>query len=331
MKFNLGPISRIRLSSTLAFIETSNGSITPPSLSAITAASQLSNPITALLAGSDASQMAKEVAKLKDVKKIIIANDAKFNHYLAEQMTPLMIQILSDGEISHVIAPSSAAGKSLLPRVAALKDVQPLTDIMKVVSADTFVRPIYAGNALATVKSKDSLIMATVRTASFAPAVLGSDPQDIPITEVSTPEISTGAEFVSENLVKSERPDLGSASVVVSGGRGLKNKEGFESIIEPLATTLKAAIGASRAAVDAGFCDNSLQVGQTGKIVSPDLYISVGISGAIQHLAGMKDAKTIVAINKDEESAIFNVADIGVVGDLFEIVPEFTKLVQEAK
>ncbi|KAG7744915.1 hypothetical protein KL912_005068 [Ogataea haglerorum] len=312
-----------RLSSTLAFVETAGSKITPSSLSALTAAQELGKPITALLVGPHAADAAKEVSKVTSMDKILVSPSEKYDHYLPEQVSPLVASLLKDSDYSNFVVAASTVGKNFLPRVGAILDLQPISDIIKVVSPDTFVRPTYAGNAILTVKSKDSQVLFSVRSSAFAPVEL-KDTRDVPVEEVPYVEAGNSAEFVSEELVKSERPDLGSAKVVVAGGRGLKNKEEFDRLITPLAEKLNAAIGASRAAVDAGFCDNSLQVGQTGKVVAPDLYIAVGISGAIQHLAGMKDAKTIVAINKDEEAPIFSVADVGIVGDVFEIVPELT-------
>ncbi|KAG7662201.1 ETF1 [[Candida] subhashii] len=315
--------TRVKLD-TLALLEGTNGKPTPASLSTIAAAIEIGKPITALILGSNADSIAAEVAKTKGVDNVLISKDSKYDHLLAEEVTPLIKQIIQgDGSnYTHFLTPNSSVGKSVLPRLGALLDVQPISEVIKVIDVDTFMRPIYAGNALATVKSKDSIILASIRASAFAP-IEETTGQAVTIEEVSqSSESGSRTEFVSEELISSERPELGSATRVVAGGRGLKNKETFEKLIEPLASKLNAAIGASRAAVDSGFCDNSLQVGQTGKIVAPDLYIAVGISGAIQHLAGMKDAKTIVAINKDSEAAIFNVADVGLVGDLNEIVPE---------
>lgn len=307
---------------TLAFIEAANGKVSPSTFSAITAAKDIGKPVTGLILGTEGEKAAQEAAKIDGLSKVILAKDPKYDHYLAEEVAPLIQEIVKQGKFTHVITPASAVGKSFLPRLAAFLDVQPLSDITKVVSADTFVRPIYAGNALATVKLKDSIVLASVRGSAFEPAELTGDAT---IEEFgATVESANRTEFVGEQLTTSDRPELGSASAVVAGGRGLKSKETFDSLIEPLAEKLNAAVGASRAAVDAGYCDNSLQVGQTGKIVAPDLYVAVGISGAIQHLAGMKDSKTIVAINKDPEAPIFNVADLGLVADLNEAVPELT-------
>lgn len=309
---------------TLAFVETANGKISPASLSAITAANAIGKPVTVVVAGPDGASIKDDASRIPAVAKVVVAADAKFDHYLAEELSPLFKDIIESGSFTHFVTPASAVGKSVLPRLGALLDVQPISDIIKVESADTFVRPIYAGNALATVKSNDNIILTSIRASSFAPAELGD--AAAPVEDFTTTTASTNrTEFVSEQLVTSERPELGSASKVVSGGRGLKNKETFDKVLDPLASKLNAAIGASRAAVDAGYCDNSLQVGQTGKVVAPDLYVAVGISGAIQHLAGMKDSKTIVAINKDPEAPIFGVADIGLVADLNEAVPELVE------
>ncbi|ABN67662.1 Electron transfer flavoprotein alpha-subunit [Scheffersomyces stipitis CBS 6054] len=317
--------TRARLD-TLAFVEAAGGKISPASLSAITAAQQIGKPITALIVGEQGEAVSSEVGKIAGVSKALFAKGEQYNHYLAEELSPLIKDILSSSsDYTHFVTAASAVGKSVLPRLGALVDAQPISDIIKVESENTFVRPIYAGNALATVKSNDKLILVSVRASAFAPAELSGD-GSVSVEEFATVFKSDNrTEFVSEDLVTSERPELGSASKVVAGGRGLKNKETFEQLIEPLASKLSAAVGASRAAVDSGFCDNSLQVGQTGKIVAPELYIAVGISGAIQHLAGMKDSKTIVAINKDPEAPIFNVADIGLVADLNEALPELTQ------
>ncbi|KGR04014.1 electron transfer flavoprotein alpha subunit [Candida albicans P57072] len=308
---------------TLALVEGVSNGISPASLSTITAATQIGEPVTAIVFGSNGDSVAEAVAKTEGVSKVLVAKDSEYDHYLAEKVSPLLKKIIEDQKFTHFLTAGSSIGKSVLPRLGALLDVQPVSEIVKVVDPTTFVRPIYAGNALATVKSKDSIILASVRASAFPPAEIGG--ATAPVEQVTeSVEFGNSAQFVSEQIVKSERPELGSATRVVSGGRGLKNKEMFDQLIDPLATKLNAAIGASRAAVDSGFCDNSLQVGQTGKIVAPDLYIAVGISGAIQHLAGMKDSKVIVAINKDADAPIFNVADVGLVGDLNEVIPELT-------
>lgn len=308
---------------TLALVEGVSNGISPASLSTITAATQIGEPVTAIVFGSNGDSVAEAVAKTEGVSKVLVAKDSEYDHYLAEKVSPLLKKIIEDQKFTHFLTAGSSIGKSILPRLGALLDVQPVSEIVKVVDPTTFVRPIYAGNALATVKSKDSIILASVRASAFPPAEIGG--ATAPVEQVTeSVEFGNSAQFVSEQIVKSERPELGLATRVVSGGRGLKNKEMFDQLIDPLATKLNAAIGASRAAVDSGFCDNSLQVGQTGKIVAPDLYIAVGISGAIQHLAGMKDSKVIVAINKDANAPIFNVADVGLVGDLNEVIPELT-------
>ncbi|RLV89811.1 putative electron transfer flavoprotein subunit alpha mitochondrial [Spathaspora sp. JA1] len=310
---------------TLVFIEgNASGVSTPASLSAITAAVQLGKPVTGLIVGSKADSIAQTTSKSQGISKVLVANDSKYDHYLAEEIAPLVENLITQSNFTHFIIPASSVGKSILPRLGALLDVQPISDIIKVENENTFVRPIYAGNALATVKSKDSIILASVRASAFAPVVESTEAA-APIENVSASiESNNRTEFVSEELV-TDGVDLSSSKIVVAGGRGLKNKETFDELLTPLASKLNAAIGASRAAVDSGFCDNSLQIGQTGKIIAPDLYIGVGISGAIQHLAGMKDSKTIVAINKDPDAPIFNVADIGLVGDINEIIPELTK------
>ncbi|KAK9249173.1 hypothetical protein V1506DRAFT_527235 [Lipomyces tetrasporus] len=293
-----------------------------PSYSVLTAASKVGGPITVLLAGSIASTTAGEVAKAEGVSKVLTATSVEYDHGLPESLAPLISENVKSGSYTHVFASASAFGKNVLPRVAALLDVQQISDITAVQSEDSFVRPIFAGNVIATVKSKDPIKLITVRTSAFPePTISGSS---APIEDAVDPAVSSRTTFVSEELTKSERPDLGSAKRVVSGGRGLKDKENFDKIIYPLADALGAAVGASRAAVDSGFADNSLQVGQTGKVVAPDLYVAVGISGAIQHLAGMKDSKTIVAINKDGDAPIFEIADVGLVADLFDAVPELT-------
>lgn len=313
--------SALRLD-TLAFVEAANGKISPASLSAITAARAIGKPVTAILAGTEGEKAASEAAKIDGIAAVLVAKGSKYDHYLAEELAPLFKDAVESKGFTHFAVAASAVGKSVLPRLGALLDVQPISDVIRVESEDTFVRPIYAGNALATVRTSDKIVLASFRSSAFAPAALtgAASVEDF----AGTTESCNRTEFVGEQLITSERPELGGASKVVAGGRGLKNQETFNALIEPLAEKLNAAVGASRAAVDAGYCDNSLQVGQTGKIVAPDLYVAVGISGAIQHLAGMKDSKTIVAINKDPEAPIFNVADIGLVADLNEAVPELT-------
>ena len=299
---------------SLVLVEYDAAGIKQPSRSAIAAASALGE-VHALVLGDDTAAAA--AAKLPGVAKVILAGDAGLAHGLAEPVAALLVA-LAPG-YTHLVAAATALGKNVMPRAAALLDVQPISDIAGVVDADTFVRPIYAGNALATVKSADPKKVITVRAASFDPVASEGGGAAIEAAPgVALPDLSR---FVSAELSKSERPELTAARVVISGGRGMQNGDNFK-LIEPIADKLGAAVGASRAAVDAGFVPNDYQVGQTGKIVAPDLYVAVGISGAIQHLAGMKDSKVIVAINKDEEAPIFQVADYGLVADLFTALPE---------
>lgn len=314
--------SRVRLLSTLTLIEHNNGAALPGALSALAASKQLGGSVTALVAGSDGSQVAQQISKVDGVEKVLVANNDVYNHGMPETTSALLVDVVKAGNFTHVVAPSSAFGKAVVPRAAALLDVQPLTDVIKIEGEDTFVRPIFAGNALSTVKSKDSIKLLTVRGTAFEAAAEGSG--SAAVEDAADPKPAAQSEWVSEQIVKSERPDLGTASRVVSGGRGLKSKEQFEEIMYPFADAVGAAVGASRAAVDSGFADNSLQVGQTGKVVAPELYVAVGISGAIQHLAGMKDSKVIAAVNKDADAPIFHIADVGLVADLFEAVPELT-------
>jgi electron transfer flavoprotein alpha subunit len=290
--------------------------IKQPARSAVAAALHL-GAVDVLVAGENAAAAAAAAAKLPGVGKVILADGPAYAHGLAEPLAALLVA-LAPG-YTHLLAASTAYGKNVMPRVAALLDVQPISDISAVVDADTFVRPIYAGNALATVRSSDATKVLTVRAASFDPvASEGGSATIEPAPAVAPPTLSR---FISSELSRSERPELTAARVVISGGRGMQAGENFK-LLEPIADRLGAAVGASRAAVDAGFVPNDFQVGQTGKIVAPDLYVAVGISGAIQHLAGMKDSKVIVAINKDEEAPIFQVADYGLVGDLFVVLPE---------
>ncbi len=301
---------------SLVLLEFDHAGIKQPSRSAVAAASALGE-VHALVAGVDLAGASAAAAKLPGVTKVLVAESPALDHLLAEPMAALLVELAPN--YSHILAATTAVGKNILPRVAALLDLQPISDIAHVVDADTFVRPIYAGNGMATVKSSDSKKIITVRAASFDPvAAEGGSASTEAIQVGNVPGLS---KFVSAELSKSERPELTAARVVISGGRGMQSGENF-TLIEPIADKLGAAVGASRAAVDAGFVPNEYQVGQTGKIVAPDLYIAVGISGAIQHLAGMKDSKVIVAINKDEEAPIFQVADYGLVADLFTALPE---------
>ena len=300
----------------LVLLDHDASSIKQPARSAVAAAQKLGE-VHVLVAGHGAQAAAEAAAKLPGVAKVILADGEAFAHGLAEPLAALLVA-LAPG-YSHILAAATAYGKNVMPRAAALLDVQPISDISEVVDADTFVRPIYAGNALATVKSIDAKKLITVRAASFDP--VAAEGGGAAIEAAPAVELPGVSRFISAELSRSERPELTAARVVISGGRGMQNGENFK-LLEPIADKLNAAVGASRAAVDAGFVPNDYQVGQTGKIVAPDLYIAVGISGAIQHLAGMKDSKVIVAINKDEEAPIFQVADYGLVADLFVAVPE---------
>ena len=303
--------------SVLILAEHNNAEPASATLNTVTAATKLSDDVHVLVAGSGCKDVAAALSKVAGVTKVRVADDPRYEHPLAEPLAALIVSLA--GDYSHILAPATKFGKNVLPRAAALLDVSPITDIIEIESEDTFVRPIYAGNAIATVKSGDALKMVSVRSTAFDPAAEegGSGAvEDVPAAD--DPALSS---FVSQDLTKSERPELISARVIVSGGRGMQNGENFK-MLEGIADKLNGAIGASRAAVDAGFVPNDYQVGQTGKVVAPDLYIAVGISGAIQHLAGMKDSKVIVAINKDEEAPIFQVADYGLVADLFKVLPE---------
>ena len=306
--------------SSLVLAEHDNAVLKPATLAAITAAQQIGGDIHILVAGKGCWAVAEAAAKIAGVAKVRVADADQYATALAEPLAALIVSLA--GDYSHLIAPATTTGKNVMPRVAALLDVSQISDISAVVSADTFVRPIYAGSALATVQSKDAKKVITVRGSTFDKAKAeGGSAAIEPATASADPGLSS---FVSQELSKSERPELTSARIVVSGGRGMGSGENFK-IIEALADKLGAGVGASRAAVDAGFVPSDYQVGQTGKIVAPELYVAVGISGAIQHLAGMKDSKVIVAINKDPEAPIFQVADYGLVGDLFQLVPELTK------
>ena len=296
-----------------------NAALKPATLNAVAAAQKIGGDLHVLVAGQGAKAVADEAAKIAGVAKVLLADDAAYGHGLAENLAPLLVKLAAN--YSHVLAAATTFGKNLMPRVAALLDVAQISEIIAVESADTFVRPIYAGNALATVQSKDKIKIITVRGTAFPAAAATGGSASI---ETASGGSDAGqSKFLRQELSKSERPELTAARIVVSGGRGMGSGDNFK-ILEALADKLGAAVGASRAAVDAGFVPNDYQVGQTGKVVAPDLYIAVGISGAIQHLAGMKDSKVIVAINKDEEAPIFQIADYGLVGDLFKIVPELT-------
>jgi electron transfer flavoprotein alpha subunit len=301
----------------LVVADHNNSALADSVAKAVTAAGKLGGDIDVLVAGANAGGAAAEAAKLAGVRKVLHADDPAYGKLLAEPVAKLVAS--KAGAYDAFVAPATANGKNIMPRVAALLDVMQVSDVVAIESADTFVRPIYAGNALATVQATDAKKVVTVRTATFKAAeATGSAPIE-KIGAEGDPGVSA---FKSEEIVKSDRPELTAAKIVISGGRALGSHENFEKLIYPIADKLGAAVGASRAAVDAGYMPNDYQVGQTGKVVAPQLYIAVGISGAIQHLAGMKDSKVIVAINKDEEAPIFQIADYGLVGDLFKILPE---------
>ena len=303
----------------LVLAEHDNKSLKAATLNTIAAATKLSGDVDVLVAGEGCADIAAKVAALQGVKRVLVVDNATYADQAAEPLAKLVVSLA--GNYSHLLAPSSSYGKNTMPRVAALLDVAQISDIIGIVSEDTFVRPIYAGNALATVVSSDSKKVITVRSTAFDPVVDGGSAT---VENAAGVDVGKKSDLIGRELTKSERPELGAAKVVVSGGRGLGSSESFKSVLEPLADKLGAAIGASRAAVDAGFVSNDYQVGQTGKIVAPQLYIAIGMSGAIQHLAGMKDSKVIVAINKDPDAPIFQVADYGLVADLFEAVPQLT-------
>lgn len=300
----------------LVYAEHDNQNLKGETAKLVHAAGQMGGDVHLLVAGENCQSVADSAAKIAGVSKVLLADNSVYAHQLAENIAELVVE-LSSG-CSHILAAATTTGKNFMPRVAALLDVAQVSDIIGVESGDTFVRPIYAGNAIATVQSEDSIKVVTVRTAAFDAAAEGGSAV---IETVDIVKENTLSSFVKAELTESERPELAAAEVVISGGRGMQNGENF-SLLEGIADKLGAAIGASRAAVDAGFVPNDMQVGQTGKIVAPQLYIAVGISGAIQHLAGMKDSKVIVAINKDEEAPIFQVADYGLVGDLFDVLPQ---------
>ncbi len=314
----------------LIVAEHDNTAVSPATLATVTAAKQLAEKgageVHILVAGSNAKAAAEMAAKVPGIAKVLLADAAQFASPLAEDVAALVVALAKD--YSHVLTPATTYGKNLLPRAAALMDSQQISDAIAIVSADTFIRPTYAGNALATVQSKDAIKFVTVRGTAFEKAA----PRDgaAPIEAVTPPAVTALATHQGAEISKSERPELTAAKIIVSGGRGMQSGENFV-MIEEIADKLGAAVGASRAAVDAGFKPNDFQVGQTGKIVAPELYIAVGISGAIQHLAGMKDSKVIVAINKDEEAPMFQVADYGIVGDLFKVLPEFSAELDKIK
>ncbi|MGR5069323.1 electron transfer flavoprotein subunit alpha/FixB family protein [Vibrio alfacsensis] len=314
---------------TLVVVEHDNQSLSVDTLKAFNATSKITDdgatlPVSALLIGHQCSAVLDALKRVQGVSQIIVIDAAEYQHPLAENLSALIAEV--GKAYSHILAPASTFGKNLLPRVAALLDVGQLSDVVAIESLDTVIRPIYAGNALARVRSNDAIKIMTARSSAFDLVAMSDSPVVENVITLETTIVAEHSEFISQQKVKSSRPELPAASVVVSGGRGLGSKENF-ALVEQLADKLGGAIGASRAAVDAGFVSNDLQVGQTGKIVAPQLYIAIGISGAIQHLAGMKDSKVIVAINSDPDAPIFQVADYGLVGDLFEIMPELLEKV----
>ncbi|XP_053679288.1 electron transfer flavoprotein subunit alpha, mitochondrial isoform X2 [Anopheles nili] len=312
-----------RFQSTLVVAEHNNESLNPITANAVTAAKKLGGDVTVLVAGTKVGSVSEAAAKLDGVTKVLVAEGDAYKGMLAEALTPLVLAAQNQLKFTHIVAGATAFGKAVLPRIAAKLDVSPVSDIIGVQSADTFVRTIYAGNAIQTIKSKDPVKVITVRGTNFEPTGTAGSAAAIE----KAPEgdfASKSTEFVGQELTKSDRPSLTAAKIIVSGGRGMKSGDNFKMLYD-LADKWGAAVGASRAAVDAGYVPNDLQIGQTGKIVAPELYVAVGISGAIQHLAGMKDSKTIVAINKDPEAPIFQVADYGLVADLFKVVPEMNE------
>ncbi|MFG1188075.1 electron transfer flavoprotein subunit alpha/FixB family protein [Xanthobacter aminoxidans] len=310
----------------LLIAEHDNSALNGVTAKALTAAAAMGAPVHVLVAGQNAKAVAEAAAKLSGVEKVLLADDALYAHRLAEPLAALLVSLA--GSYDAIVGPSTASAKNVLPRVAALLDVMQVSDIIKVVAPDTFERPIYAGNAIQTVKSNDAKKVVTVRTASFAATPEGGSAAIEAVGAASDPALST---FVEESIAASDRPELTAAKIIVSGGRAVGSREKFAELIEPLADALGAAVGASRAAVDAGYAPNDWQVGQTGKVVAPELYVALGISGAIQHLAGMKDSKVIVAVNKDEEAPIFQVADYGLVGDINTVIPELKAEIAKVK
>lgn len=311
---------------TLLVAEHDNKTLKDATAKALTAARQLGAEVHVLVAGKDCKGVADAAAKLDGVGKVLLADAAPYEHQLAEPLAALLVKLAQDYDA--LVAPATTFGKNVMPRVAALLDVMQISDITRVVAPDTFERPIYAGNAIQTVKSSDARKVITVRTSTFQATGGGGSAPVENAAPVDDPALSS---FVGEELSKSDRPELTSAKIIISGGRAMQNRENFTKYIEPVADKLGAAMGASRAAVDAGYAPNDWQVGQTGKVVAPELYIAVGISGAIQHLAGMKDSKVIVAINKDEEAPIFQVADYGLVADLYDALPELARELDKVK
>lgn len=312
----------------LVVAEQEGGVLNASTLNTITAASALGGEVDAIVGGTNAREAAAQLSGVEGVSRVLLSEDVALDHGLAEVWAPFVADVVQAKEqYTHIVGLASASGKSVLPRLAALLDVQPISEITAVKDENTFERPIYAGNAIATVSSKEATKVLTVRSTAFEAASSGEPASDRVVELDEAPHTTDAAQWLSQELTKSERPELTSASIVVSGGRALKSAENFQ-IIYDFADKLNAAVGASRAAVDAGYCPNDMQVGQTGKIVAPQLYFAVGISGAIQHVAGMKDSKVIVAVNKDPEAPIFQLADYGLVGDLFKVIPELQSKLQ---
>jgi electron transfer flavoprotein alpha subunit len=310
---------------TLVLAEVHGTKLNEATAKAVTAAAEIGQPVHILVAGENVKAAAEEAAKIAGVEKVHLADGPEYAHQMAEPVAALLAKMAEHHPV--IVAPATSAAKNIMPRVAALLDVMQISEISKVVSPDTFERPIYAGNAVQTVQTSDAKKVITVRTSAFKATGEGGSAAIEPVSAAGDPGVSS---FKEENLAKSDRPELAAAKIIISGGRAMQNAENFKTYIEPIADRLGAAMGASRAAVDAGYAPNDWQVGQTGKVVAPDLYVAVGISGAIQHLAGMKDSKVIVAINKDEEAPIFQVADYGLVGDLFKVLPELDKELEKA-
>ncbi|KAK7601323.1 hypothetical protein V9T40_008764 [Parthenolecanium corni] len=322
---NITKVSDRKFQSTLVIAEHNNQNLASITRNAVTAASKLGNEVSVLVAAESVAPIAEQASKLKGVSKVITAEAADFKGLLPEAVAPLVIATQKELKSSHIVAGSSAFGKSVLPRVAALLDVSPISDVVDIKSPDTFIRTIYAGNAVLTLKSNDSIKILSIRGTSFEPAADGGSAS---ISAAPAGSYSSSlSQWISQELTKSDRPDLATAKIIISGGRGMKSADNFQMLYQ-LADKMGAAVGASRAAVDAGYVPNDMQIGQTGKIVAPELYIAVGISGAIQHLAGMKDSKTIVAINKDPDAPIFQVSDCGLVADLFKAVPEMLEKIK---
>ena len=310
---------------TLVLAEVHGTKLNEATAKAVTAAADIGQPVHVVVVGENVRGAAEEAAKIAGVEKVHLAEGPEYAHQLAEPVAALLVKMAEHHPV--IVAAATSAAKNIMPRVAALLDVMQVSEISKVVSPDTFERPIYAGNAVQTVQTSDAKKVITVRTAAFKATGDGGNAAIEPVQAAGDPGVSS---FKEENLAKSDRPELAGAKIIISGGRAMQNAENFKTYIEPIADRLGAAMGASRAAVDAGYAPNDWQVGQTGKVVAPDLYVAVGISGAIQHLAGMKDSKVIVAINKDEEAPIFQVADYGIVGDLFKVLPELDKELEKA-